>query len=141
MRPLQPKPSSEVLVDSSGLFAAVDAGDANHAAAAAVLERLLHDETPMVITSYTLMEVTALIQHRLGFEAARRLTAHGAALFDVAWVDEDLHSRGVGVWLAAARRPLSLVDCVSFALMHELRLDTAFTFDRHFAEAGFIAIP
>jgi uncharacterized protein len=41
----------------------------------------------------------------------------------------------------AGRRGLSLADCFSFALVHELHLDAAFAFDRHFAEQGFRALP
>lgn len=33
------------------------------------------------------------------------------------------------------------VDCISFAVMHANRMDTAFTFDSHFALAGFKVIP
>jgi predicted nucleic acid-binding protein len=32
---------------------------------------------------------------------------------------------------------LSLVDCVSFTVMKDLGLTTAFAFDRHFEQAGF----
>lgn len=131
----------EIFVDSSGIFAALDADDANHASAAALFDDLLEDETTLVTTNYVLAEATALIQRRLGIDAARRLLLEHASVFDIAWVDENLHSRGVSAWLAAARRSLSLVDCVSFALMHELHLDTAFTLDRHFAQQGFTVLP
>ena len=132
---------SEIFVDTSGIFAALDADDADHAPAAALFADLLEGETTLITTSYVLAEVTALIQRRLGIDAARRLLLEQALVFDVAWVDEDLHSRGVDAWLAAGRRSLSLVDCVSFTLMHELRLDTVFTLDRHFAEQGFQVLP
>jgi uncharacterized protein len=39
--------------------------------------------------------------------------------------------------LAAARRNLSLVDCVSFELMRRLGIRRVFCFDPHFAEQGF----
>jgi uncharacterized protein len=131
----------EVFVDTSGLFAALDADDVNHAPAAALFRDLLAGDTTLVTTSYVVAEATAVIQRRLGIEAARRLLLDHASVFDIAWVDEDLHSRGVSAWLAARRRSLSLVDCVSFALMHELHLNTALTFDRHFAEQGFRVLP
>jgi predicted nucleic acid-binding protein len=132
---------SEVFVDTSGIFAALDADDANHASAAALFDDLLEDGTTLVVTSYVLAEAAALVQRRLGIDAARRLLRDHASVFDIAWVDEDLHSRGVDAWLAAGRRSLSLVDCVSFALMRELRLDTVFALDRHFAEQGFRVVP
>ncbi len=39
--------------------------------------------------------------------------------------------------LAANRRQLSLVDCVSFAAMRELGIEHYFAFDQHFDEQGF----
>ena len=38
-------------------------------------------------------------------------------------------------------RRVSLVDCVSFATTRELRLDTAFAFDRDFTDQGFRTLP
>ena len=41
----------------------------------------------------------------------------------------------------AGRRGLSLVDCVSFAVMARAGLRQAFAFDDHFAERGFSCLP
>jgi predicted nucleic acid-binding protein len=35
----------------------------------------------------------------------------------------------------------SLTDCISLVLMQKLGIRTAFTFDKHFAQAGFIIEP
>ena len=39
-----------------------------------------------------------------------------------------------------ADQRIGFVDCVSFAIMHRLKIRTAFTFDRHFRLAGFRTI-
>jgi len=36
---------------------------------------------------------------------------------------------------------VGFVDCVSFAVMQSRAIATAFTFDKHFAEAGFRVFP
>ncbi|WP_187148469.1 hypothetical protein [Geobacter metallireducens] len=47
----------------------------------------------------------------------------------------------MAILLAVARRKSSLVDCVSFELMRMEGIVSAFTFDRHFKEQGFICVP
>ena len=56
-------------------------------------------------------------------------------------VETFAHRLGVTALVAASRRQLSLVDCVSFATMRELGLDAAFAFDRDFADQGFRTLP
>jgi len=48
---------------------------------------------------------------------------------------------GVSALLTSGREQLSLVDCVTFELMRQLGIRTAFTFDRHFEEQGFTCLP
>jgi predicted nucleic acid-binding protein len=43
--------------------------------------------------------------------------------------------------LAADKKRLSLVDCISFNIMRRLGIKSAFAFDRHFKEQGFECIP
>jgi uncharacterized protein len=84
-----------------------------------------------------LVEAFALVQHRLGLEAVRTLQEDLLPLVRVHWVSEADHRAGVTALLTANRRQLSLVDCVSFLVMRQLTLKTAFAFDRDFNEQGF----
>lgn len=38
-------------------------------------------------------------------------------------------------------KAVGMVDCTSFAIMEQLRLTEAFTFDRHFKQVGFQTLP
>jgi len=58
-------------------------------------------------------------------------------VLQVRWVDSTIHNAAMAILLAAARRKLSFVDCVSFELMRMEGITAAFTFDRHFKEQGF----
>lgn len=130
-----------VFVDTSALLAVLDAGDTQHPPARATWETLLTSDEPLVTTSYVLVETFALVQSRLGMEAVRALVDDVVPVLRVHWVGESEHRLGVTALLAVGRRQLSLVDCVSFATMRELRLETAFAFDRDFADQGFRARP
>ncbi len=73
--------------------------------------------------------------------AARAYYSDAVPLFRLEWVDPSLHDAGLALWLAANRRQLSLVDCVSFATMRRLRLDRGFAFDPDFENQGFTRVP
>ena len=130
-----------VLVDTSALYAVLDADDAEHSRAIAEWHRLMHGAFSLVTTSYILVETTALVQHRLGMDAARAIEQDIRPVLRVEWVDEGLHTIGMASMLAAGRRRLSLVDCVSFAFMSRAGLREVFAFDEHFTERGFSCIP
>ena len=83
----------------------------------------------------------ALVQNRFGMKALRLFQEDVLPALQVEWIDEAIHAAAVGILFASSRRKLSLVDCVSFETMRLLKIETAFTFDNHFKEQGFICIP
>jgi predicted nucleic acid-binding protein len=124
-------------VDTSGLLAVVDADDAFHARAARIWSALLAASDPLVTTSYVLVETFALVQARLGIAAAQSLHDDIVPVLNVIWVDQTLHGIAAATMLAAKRRHLSLVDCVSFEAMRRHGVTQVFGFDRHFLQQGF----
>ncbi len=130
-----------VFVDTSAFFAVLDADDENHGAARQIWEDLLTQEVVLVCSNYVLVETLALVQRRLGIPAVRVFQEDIIPVLNVEWVDESLHQVGIASVLAAARRGLSLVDCVSFEIMRRLGIKTAFVFDHHFEEQGFECLP
>jgi uncharacterized protein len=126
-----------VFVDTSAFFAILDADDHNHAAAGHVWKTLLEQSAVLVCSNYILIECFALLQRRLGLQAARVFQSDVVGVLQVRWVDEALHAAGVAALLTAGLRQLSLVDCVSFELMRRLGLTSAFAFDQEFADQGF----
>ena len=130
-----------VFVDTSALYALMVPDDNNHQAAQACFEQLRFSEAALVSSNYILLECTSIIQRRHGFETAKEFLRETATLLDVIWIEKSLHERAMGLWDKSGRRALSLVDCVSFSVMHEHGLRRAVTFDHHFREAGFEVLP
>lgn len=128
-----------VFVDSSALYARLDDNDQNHSAAVTAFGELPRSE--FVTHSYVVIETVALAQHRLGLRAVRELDEELLPLLTIHWVDERLHGLGMAALLAAGRRQLSLVDHVSFIVMREQGIDTAFAFDADFDQQGFTTVP
>lgn len=130
-----------VFVDTSALYALVNAADVNHSAASDYWDSLAQQPEPLITSNYVLLETAALLGRRFGLSAVRDFPSRLTPLLEVHWVDEALHNRAMAALLTAGQRDLSLVDCVSFELMRQLGLDTAFTFDAHFAQQGLRPVP
>ena len=58
------------------------------------------------------------------------------------FVDPDLQDAAIDNWIHRFDdQKFTLTDAVSFAVMDENRITTAFTFDAHFTVAGFRSLP
>lgn len=129
------------LVDTSALLAVMDADDANHRRAKRKWIELLEKDVPLICSNYILLEMFAILHNRFAIKAVMAFQNDIVPILQIYWIDEFLHRTAMAAMLAAGRRRLSLVDCVSFELMRQLGLDNAFVFDSDFASQGFHCIP
>lgn len=120
------------------MFALLVADDADHEVATRALVGLI-EEDDLLTHNYVVLETTALLQRRHGMGAVRDLHERFLPGLSMAWIDKAIHGAAVSALLAGAKAPL--VDLVSFELMRRHRIDTAFAFDRHFADQGFRTVP
>jgi len=128
-------------VDTSALYALLDRDDQNHPAAAAWFaggDPATHD---LLTHGYVVVESAALVDRRLGAEAARALLEDLVPALRLIFVDESLHWAGVSAYMASPARGPSLVDRVSFELMRHRGIKLAFAFDRTFQAVGFSTLP
>jgi len=125
------------LIDTSALFVLLDEDDPAHELAGTILGRLRTSDPELVMHSYAVSESVALLQRRFGLEAVRRLVEAYLPIIDVAWVDRELHDRALSALLGSGQRGVSFVDQVSFVLMRDRGMRTAFAFDRDFVAQGF----
>jgi predicted nucleic acid-binding protein len=130
-----------IFIDTSAFFALLDRDDDNHERAKSAWAGILGRENTLVTSNYVLVETFALLQNRLGMIAVRAFQGDLFPILNVEFVNLETHRSGISALLAAAKRNLSLVDCVSFELMVSLGIKTAFAFDTHFKEAGFQVSP
>ncbi|MBI4304854.1 MAG: PIN domain-containing protein [Chloroflexi bacterium] len=126
-----------VFVDTSALLPLPNPDDPDFGVATQVWNGIVARREQAVTTNYVLVETISLMQRRLGIDAARHFHAAVAPLLDIEWVGPRMHERGMAALLAAGSRRLSLVDCVSFEVMRERGLGTAFAFDDDFERQGF----
>ena len=130
----------KVFVDTSGLLALLVRNDQNHSRAKKNFMYFAEKKAQLFTSSFVLVETTALIQKRIGFDPLYEFNSKLLSLLDVVWVNKDLYNRALQRLLVQKKRSLSLVDCVSFEIMTESEISLAFTFDKHFDEFGFETI-
>ncbi len=127
-------------VDTSFFYALTMEQDPNHEKAAEA-----HDEfSGVTVTSvFVLSETMSLVTKRRGKRSAvtigRDLIASQRTR--ILYPDGNVLRRA---WREFAQYPdwdFDLVDAISFALMKREEIDSALTFDHHFAQMGFEALP
>jgi predicted nucleic acid-binding protein len=128
-----------IFLDTSAIYAWADTADSNHKSALRRLQRMLSDGESFVTHNYVLVEALALLQARLGLEAALKFTRDSKA-FVIEWVDDNLHDEGLRELARVKSRRISLVDHISFLVMRRRGLTAAFAFDDDFAAAGFTLV-
>ena len=133
-----------IFVDTSAWYAIEVEDDVNHELASKFLSKISSGEHGISITTdYVLDETLTLLR-------SRRDLASAAVFFDkirksksvrVFWIDDGLFEKALEIFRKSDHKSWSFTDCTSFALMRELSISYAFTFDSHFREAGLKALP
>lgn len=126
-----------VFVDTSAFYALMDHSDNNFEKAAELWKSFLERDFYLRTSNYVIIETLALLQSRLGFEAADLWYRDVLSLAEVLWIDGSMHNLAYELWLGFGRRKLSFVDCVSFVTMRHYKVEKVFGFDKHFTEQGF----
>jgi len=121
-----------IFVDTSAFYGLADRSDRRHAEAQALYDAYLGTEG-LYTSDLVMAETWLLIRGRLGRRAAVQWWAGmRTGIVEIVPASEaDLEA----AWWIVQRygdQDLSLVDCVSFALMERLGIDAAFAFDHHF---------
>jgi len=126
-----------VFIDTSAFYALMDRSDLHHQSASKLWAHMLDNGFYLMTSNYVTVETLALLQNRIGFEAAGLWSRDVLNISETLWIDELLHNLAFEIWLSLGRRKLSLVDCTSFAVMRHHKMEKVFGYDKHFTEHGF----
>lgn len=132
---------TELFIDTGAFIARYDADDQHHATAVAAWAQLAppSGRLRLVTSGGVLGETFTLLGRRAGFPFAATIARAvlDSPSFRIHWQDAGLAGAALALFTKFADQSVSWVDCESFALMRSHRITRAFTFDRHFDDAGF----
>lgn len=130
---------TRVFADTFFFLALLDSREARHAGATAASRE---PQLQLVTTEWVLAEFGDAYCHpedRADFVALyRALVRHPRVKIIPA--DTRLFQRGVDFFEQRPDKEWSLTDCLSFLVMRDLDITQALTGDRHFEQAGFVAM-
>jgi len=128
-----------VFADTSYYVALLGPNDAHHQRALKWSQRLLGR---VVVTEYVLVELGSALSgaedRHLYVPFVEELLKDNGTVFVPS--SQDMFHRGLALFANRPDKEWSLVDCISFVVMKERRLQEALTADRHFIQAGFRAL-
>lgn len=128
-----------LFTDSSAWVAFYDDRDKYHAQARLAFQGLAKQPIVFVVTEYIVAETATLLLYRAGHARAVRFGDWALRSPNVHLVrlDVELWNEAWRLFKMYDDKDFSFIDCASFAAMRRERLRDAFTFDRHFEQAGF----
>jgi predicted nucleic acid-binding protein len=127
-----------VFVDTSAYFAIANSRDENHRTATRIWRTLIESERLTTTSNHIVAEFHALMVRTFGQQAALnavdRLVLASAPILRVS---EEVEQAAMSILRRYTDKAYSLVDAMSFVLMHDYHIPAVFTFDRHFVQHGF----
>ncbi len=132
-----------IFVDTGAFVARYIRQDGHHRRCRRAWSEIDRTRTRCFTSSFVLDETFTLLGRRATYafaaDRARALLSSQALTILRPGADDEMES--VELFAKFADQQVSFTDCVSFVLMRRQRLERAFTFDRHFADAGFEVMP
>jgi predicted nucleic acid-binding protein len=133
---------TQVIADTSALYALVDRTDSHHGQAASFLKSQVSDRK-LLVSNHVFDETMTVVKVRLGTRVALQL---GLRLRNSRFVEMVVFSpaQEQETWRIFSQyndKNWSYTDCACLVLASERELHQAFTFDHHFAQMGLVMVP
>lgn len=131
-----------VFVDTSFFIALVNSNDADHTRARQLQARLSAERTRKITSEYVLVELgDGLSRLRFRHLAIRLIALIKAdATFQIVGASSDWFDHALALYGDRRDKEWGLTDCTSFAIMEQMGISAALTADRHYRQAGYVAL-
>ena len=136
----------KVFVDSSAWITLSDSREERHLQAKSHYLHLIKAKARIYTSDYVLAETYTRIRYDGGHRQALRFhdlitSAEKLGYIETVWVDQDTFRQAWDIFEKYEDQLFSFVDCTSFVLARQLRVDSIFAFDDDFAVMGLVVNP
>ncbi|MDQ3132706.1 MAG: PIN domain-containing protein [Acidobacteriota bacterium] len=136
------KPRENVFADTAAFVALLIRRDKFYQSANAIMAELSEKDTKLFTTEMALVELA---------NALSSVELRGKAIIlidelqtlpnvEIVWSSVELFEKAWTLYRERPDKEWSLTDCASFVVMRERGINTAFTSDKHFEQAGFVRL-
>ncbi len=130
---------TSIFIDTSAFVAFLRQGDKDHQQANKILSRIRTQNLRAVFTDYIIDETYTALLVKEGYQLAMEFDQNlKLGKWNIEKITEERFVRAQEVFRRFNKdKEWSFTDCTSYVVMKELKISTAFTFDRNFAQMGF----
>jgi predicted nucleic acid-binding protein len=131
-----------IFLDTAYAIALSAPADEHHEGAVQLASWMKKERARLVTTRGILLEIgNALAKIRYRHAAIRLLRSLEAdPAVEIVPLSEELYRRALHLYSERGDKEWSLVDCLSFVIMQDRKVQAALTTDEHFEQAGFRAL-
>jgi len=136
----------KIFVDTGAWAALNNKRDKFHNDSVAANKRLLNEGYFYITSDYVLDETYTLLLYDIGHKRAVEFGNEIILLskkkkIRIVHITEELLTEAWELFITYQDKDFSFTDCTSFRVMKNLKIDEAFSFDKHFEQYGFTRHP
>ncbi|MBL4818914.1 MAG: type II toxin-antitoxin system VapC family toxin [Deltaproteobacteria bacterium] len=128
-----------IFINTGAFIARFIAADQHHLDSLEKWELLKAQKLNCITSNHVIDETLTLLARRTSyaFSAEKAHLIYQSNIIQIARPELAEEQSALKLFEKFADQRVSFTDCLSFALMKKLKIQTVFSFDRHFKQAGF----
>lgn len=134
---------NKYFIDTGFLFAIFNRNEDGHESSKKILFELAKQKFRLFYSDYIFDELVTLSRSKIGIKESiliGNVVKNSSYMIPLS-VDNEIKENAWDIFCKYDDKKYSFTDCTSFALMNELKIINALSFDSHFSQFGFNIFP
>lgn len=130
---------NSVFVDTVAWLALINKSEGLHDSARTVRDQLIQQKAKLITTDFVVVEIANSLARLPLRGLARKLIdfIRTSDTVELVTITPEFFEKAYQLYCTREDKEWGLTDCTSFVVMQKMRMNRAFTADRHFEQAGF----